>query len=504
MSRSRGKRYSEPEKLNLKKVFAVFIVIAVIAMFIIGIRKVLTQDKTEKITNENYFVSFVNNKYGVINSKGESVIDPSYAELIIIPNKSKDVFICTYDTNYETGEYKSKALNSKGEDIYTEYDGIEVLENYDSKNNVTYNTQVLKAKKQDKYGLITIDGKQILECTYDNIKSLIGNENSIIIEKDGKVGLVDNNGKQVIDVKYKEIKKLNDDYKNGYIVVDENDKYGVVDCINNIVLELNYSMIKPIHENGMYVVKGTDGYNVVDKTGSIVTKKEYQDIKDIKNDAIIVKENNKYGVIKTTGEQALACSYEDVSFITSENYIVKNNNYYGIMNSSKENILETKYQYINYIKDADILEVSEDGINADILNSKYETKLTGIVSEINTEKGYIKIRINEDYKYYNFKFEEKTNKEIYPNNTLFLDKKDGKYGYINKDGKEVVDYIYDDATEQNNYGYVAVNKDGKWGSIDKNGNIVAQTDVDLTSNVVIDFIGKWHLMKDSNLNCYTK
>ena len=52
MSRSRGKRYSGEQKLNFKKVFAVLIVILVIVMFVIGIKKILTQDKGEKISNE--------------------------------------------------------------------------------------------------------------------------------------------------------------------------------------------------------------------------------------------------------------------------------------------------------------------------------------------------------------------------------------------------------------------------------------------------------------------
>ena len=51
-------------------------------------------------------------------------------------------------------------------------------------------------------------------------------------------------------------------------------------------------------------------------------------------------------------------------------------------------------------------------------------------------------------------------------NTLFLSKKDGKYGYVDKKGNVVVEYIYDDATEQNDSGYVAVKKDvGKINSI---------------------------------------
>ncbi len=77
-------------------------------------------------------------------------------------------------------------------------------------------------------------------------------------------------------------------------------------------------------------------------------------------------------------------------------------------------------------------------------------------------------------------------------------------GYVDKNGNKVVDYIYDDATEQNSCGYVAVKKDGKWGSLDKNGDIVIEPTYNLDENIRIDFIGQWHIGKDPNMNCYTK
>ncbi len=501
---SRGRRYNKEKKLNLKKVFAVLIAIIVIIMVAIGIRKLLSQDKTEKITNESYYSAYENNKYGIINSKGETIIEPAYAELIIVPNQNKDVFLCTYDVNYESNTYKTKALNRKNEEIFTNYDNVEPLENHNKNNVIKYNSSTLKVQKDGKYGLINIEGKEILPCEYDKIYEINDLENSIVVEKEGKVGLVDNNGKIVIDIKYKQIKKLTDDYKNGYIVVDENEKYGTVDCANNIVLENKYDEIKPVYDNGLYVVKATEGYNIVDKKGNIITKKEYQNIVKIQNNKIVVQENKKYGVISNTGEQIIPCNYEEIDFAFTDSYIVKKEGKYGIVNSKNEFILEAKYQFIQYIKEADFVEASEDGINSNIINNKFETNLTGIVSEINTEKGYLKLRINDEYKYYNFKFEEKDVKDILTNNELFLSKKDGKYGFINKQGEVIVDYIYDDATEQNSLGYAAINKDGKWGSIDKTGNIIANVENDLSQNPIIDFIGTWHLMKDANINCYTR
>ena len=88
-------------------------------------------------------------------------------------------------------------------------------------------------------------------------------------------------------------------------------------------------------------------------------------------------------------------------------------------------------------------------------------------------------------------------------NKIFLKKQNGKYGYVDKEGNIVVDYIYDDAKEQNIYGYAAVKKDGKWGAIDASGKAVCETIYNLDENLLIDFIGKYHLGKDINLNYYT-
>ena len=127
-----------------------------------------------------------------------------------------------------------------------------------------------------------------------------------------------------------------------------------------------------------------------------------------------------------------------------------------------------------------------------------------VLSETNAKKGHIKVWTEEGYKYFETNGQEKSSKDILTNNNLFLSKQNGKYGFVDKEGKVIVDYIYDDAREQNDYGYVAVKKDGLWGSLDKNGNTVADIKYNLEDNLVIDFIGEYHLGVDLNLKYYTK
>ena len=145
-----------------------------------------------------------------------------------------------------------------------------------------------------------------------------------------------------------------------------------------------------------------------------------------------------------------------------------------------------------------------DKIETDLFDRNFNLRLSGIVSEINTNKGYMKIRVNSEYKYYNFQFEEKKNTEILTGNTLFLSKQDGKYGYVDQNNVVVINYIYDDATEQNDSGYVAVKKDGKWGTINSKGETVVEPKYTLENNPIVDFIGTWHLAEDINAGYYTK
>ena len=146
---SRGKRYNGEAKLNMKKVLAVVVALLVIVMFVFVIYKLVSNGSGQRMTNDYYFTSFKDNKYGVINNKGEEIIAPSYQEYIVIPNNKTDIFLCTYDVDYTNNTYKTKALNSKNKEIFTDYENIEPIANYDSKNTISYEQNAIKFKKME-------------------------------------------------------------------------------------------------------------------------------------------------------------------------------------------------------------------------------------------------------------------------------------------------------------------------------------------------------------------
>lgn len=500
---SRGRRYSEEGQLNYTKVFAVIIAIAVIIMVVVIIKNLLSkaEDKTEAQAKD-YYSLYVDNKWGILDSKGNIVIEPMYQEMIIVLNNSRDVFLCTYDVNEETGEYKTKVINSKNEEIFTNYDKVEVLENYDTNGNVWNEKDILKVQKNGKYGLIDIDGKEILSPQFDKIDTLKGLENSILVQKDGQYGLVNKSGATIIDTKYSKIKKFDNDYKHGYITVDSNNKYGLVSYAGSQILDNKYERIDQIYGENYYVIEEQGKQKLINANGEQIIQDGYDKITQINSDGIVFIKDGKYGFMQYDGNVKISPEYQELKEINTEVLKAKQNDKYGLIDLEKTEKLAFNYEDIYYEENAGFYVAEDSNYNSSIIDSEFNVKLTGILSELNKDKGYMKLKIEDEYKYYNFKFEEKDIKDVLSANKLYVSKKDNKYGFVDRDGNVVVDYIYDEAQEQNSYGYAAVKKDNLWGAIDSEGKVIVEPKYKLENNLVIDFIGKWHLGQDLNMNYY--
>lgn len=506
MSRSRGRRYDNEPKLNIKKVIATIVAIIVFIMFILSLKNLLTkEEKPKEVVNvETYFSSMQDGKWGVINNKGNNVIPLDYNEMIIIPNKTKDIFICQTDTNYENGTYKTKVLNKEGKEILTNYNQVEAIQNSEN-SQIWYEDDVLTYLENEKYGLIDFSGKKLTEAIYDKIYALSGIEKSIIVEKDGKVGLV-SIGQVILEPEYAEIKSLNKNNSSaGYIVKNSDNKYGVIDGTKKQLLDFKYDEIKQVSGNNLYVVKENGTLKVIDKDDNTKLENKFDDVLAINGENVIIKKDGKCGIIDINGETKIPTEYDSLTIAFDKNYIASKDGKFGMINLDNNQVVEFKYTAMSYRTEANFVEAEKENYKTDIIDSTCTPVLEDvIISDVDNEKGYVRVRKNDQYKYYNFKFEEKNAQDILTANTLFLVKQNGKYGYQNKNGQLVVDCIYDDAKEQNEFGYCAVKKDGVWGSLKSDGTVVLKPSVNLDNNLQIDFINDWHLFEDSTLNTYTK
>ena len=503
-----AKRYDEP-KLNKKKVFMVIFVIVLIVAAIVLFRnmskKTTATAVPEKIVSLNYYTCFNNNKWGVIDSNGKTVLQPQYDEMIVIPNKTKKAFVCLYNVNYTDGTYDSKVVNENNETIINGYDKVEAIINKDKDNHTWYFENLLKVTKDGKAGLVSIEGQEMLPCTYDSIEPIEGIESVLKVSREGKYGLVDSIGNSIIDCEVNEIDALTEDYEDGFIVKKEENKYGLIGVDKTQILDYRYDKIFNVAGNGMYFVQEENTTKIVDKKKNKYLEGQLESVKSINSDNIVYSKDGKYGIIKTDGTIVIEPNYEDLTYIFGTYYIAKKDGKYGVIGTSNEEKIPFNYTGITYNKTGMFLRADKENFLSDVLNKNFETKITDvIVSSVNEKDSYIKVKSNSDYKYYDFDLEEKSNKEILKQNTLFLNKEKGKYGFVNSKDVVVVNYEYDDGTEQNEYGYAAIKKNGKWGAINSKGEVIVQPTLDIDDFLVINFLGEWHLAEDYNSNYYIK
>ena len=504
---SGGTRYDQEPKLNIKKVVATVVALIVVIMMVISLKNLISRPpKTKEVSSaETYFPAYTNGKWGVIDNKGEKIVDTTYDEIVVVPDKNKDLFICTYNVNYETESYQTKVLNKSGNEILTDYQMVEAIENSNDKE-VWYENDILKFQKNGKYGLINFSGKLILDAEYDAIYSLPGIQKNIVIEKDGKKGIVNTSmGEVIIEPNYTEIQTLlENSYESGYIV-QKDGKYGVVSADSKIVFEAIYDEVKRFTSDGYYAVVENGKTKLIETSGDTKLESGFDDIMGIDGEYITILSNQKYGVITSDGTELLSPEYEDLQYIFDNKYIAQKDGKYGVISLTGDTPVDFIYMSMEYIKTADLIIADKENYKTDLIDRQFSAQLKDvIVSEMNLEDGYLRIREGDEYTYYNFKFEKKTNKELLKTNTLYLVKEYGKYGYENKSGDRIVDCIYDDAKEQNRFGYCAVKKDGVWGCLKSDGTVVVSPSINLDDNFYVDFIGQWYLDKDLELNVYTK
>lgn len=455
----------------VKKYKIQIIVIAIIILLIpiikITINKLDKNYKVENVSKEKYFVLLSNEKMGIIDETGKIVIQPEYYE-IHIPNPSKPIFVCYYDYNEKTGKTKVKVINGQGTELFTKYNDLDTINLNGIETTMPYEKNLLKYKQDNKYGVIDLDGKIITKAIYDEIDGLSCKEGELLVKKDNKYGVINNKGVELIKIKYDSISgdeyyTSDQGYKlSGYIIGEKTKdgyRYGYMNKNQKLLLNTEYSEILRIGD-----VKGED---------------------TDKNIFIIARKDGQCGLIKNK-KVMIDFKYQDINYSGVENlFILTRGTKQGVYNSKGKKILTTKYEELT---------INDEYIYTKIGKEEKYFNLRG--EEI--DKTTIKEEKNNDDE------SKVTNSAEYVNPTLIPKEKNGKWGFVDKNSNLKVNYIYDEVTQVNKYGFAGVKKNGKWGSIDEKGNIVQEPKYNLDELDDIDFIGKYYkIIYDYKSTFYT-
>ncbi|MCL2354329.1 MAG: WG repeat-containing protein [Oscillospiraceae bacterium] len=272
-----------------------------------------------------------------------------------------------------------------------------------------------------------------------------------------------------------------------------NGRHGLVSVSGTTLLEPKYEEIIDLDSPEVFAVREDGEIRIIDINGEEILEGNFDDFVHIRGDSIVAGRNGQYGIVNREGEEIVPLQYEEIRFAFGETYIARRNGQYGVINLENEVVLDFDYLSLVYIEEGDILKADVTEIESVIISSNFEERISGIVSEINIDEGFIRLHVDGEHKFFNFRLEERRVSDVLTSNTLFLDRQDGRYGFIDAYGNVVIEHVYDDATEQNRYGFAGVKRDGKWGAINRIGREVLTPSVNLDNNVFVDFIGEWHL-----------
>lgn len=415
------------KKRNLFIILVVIIAIIMLSVFtaLYFNNKAKYDYQIEKVSQIDYHIINKEDRYGVIDRQGNIIVEPIY-DIVQIPNPSKDVFVCMYDYSIEEKEYKVKVFNKKSEQIYQEYSNIQGIQTETTYDGIPYEKSVLKYKSNGKYGLLSIDGKEITKPVYDQISAITYKEGMLLVKQNEQCGVINMNGKQVIPVEYESITA--DNYYNkdslyqkaGFIVSKKNDegyRYGYIDYKGKKIIDAQYTEIERVvdqkDDKNIYLVALKDGQAGLLKNKKVLLNYEYEDISyNAYNDVFVLQRNGKQGIANKQGKIQIPTEYESILFG-------------GI--------------YINATKDEKLSILDLEG-------NKIENQ--NILSKIPTEDGknFIICDQNEVYKIVNDKGEVIIDKK-YSNieeleNNYFVVSHANNSGIIDLTGKSLVDLKY--------------------------------------------------------------
>ena len=335
-----------------------------------------------------------------------------------------------------------------------------------------FSEDMIPVVKNEKYGYINTDGKEIVPCIYD--KACPFKNGLACVAKDNKYGYIDKEGNLIIPLIYDNAHNFDD---IGLANVCKGGLWGFIDKFGNEVISCRY-----IYDSIKLDINGSFGA-VLNYQSEVYFYKNHGCRWYNKGIAVILN-RGFWGVVDKNGHQILQCKYTDInidSYDTEGLFVVREmdghgKHYYGIIRDNNNVILPSEFDHIGKFS---------DGLVAVEKNNKYAyynhngDMVLPFRYDIASEfiNGIACVRQNGKYMYID-KSGEKVIPEVYSLAYSFTDSglavinANGKYGCINREGVYVIPAEYEEIESFNSEGLALVKKNNLYGVINVKGDIV--------------------------------
>lgn len=381
--------------------------------------------------NDIFLARTKNGFFGVLSRDNKVLIPFEWGEISSIGG-ADNYFILQDKKSSLKGIYN--LINGKFV-IPCEYKYIETLEN----------SNYYKVNNEKGYNIVTIDNKPKFKNWYSELYTIY-NSGNFIVKINDRMGIIDENENIVLPIEYKDISHSS--YNDGsFLAVNKEGKYGCVLINGKISLPFEYDQINYNYSKNLKTIKNNKCGLIQINSGSpyeIVTC-EYDNI-DIDNETFIVKKNNLYGMLDSFGKVITPCEYTSIEKVLKKDnysknfiYIAQKNKKFILLDKSGQQVTTNSFSgispvpFINtngyYDSEARFSYLSYQNNNKtgllDMLGQEVlETKYTEITGEINNN---LLVKLNGKVGIYNLLNKKETIPCIY--DQIVFDK-NGTYGIL--------------------------------------------------------------------------
>lgn len=396
------------------------------------------------------------------------------------------VTILIFQKNYKKNELKKDEKVHYLEEILNIESGSRLEKDY------------LVFKLNNKYGIMTQDGKIVKNGEYDQIISLddkmylLLKENELVAYNVEKNKLFRLDGMSIIG-------------ENLYKIL-KNGKYGVIDSEFNVVVEPINDRVE--NKNDRILIINKEKLEVLDRDMNARIKdipNSFQEVELGVGNTIYFKIDNKWGILGNNGQTLVDAKYDKLVNLNDENIVIgyiEDETY--LINLEKK--IEKKIEYENYSKESEntIMVMKDnkigyiDDTGREIIPLKYEGGFY-----FSKYRDFLQLKENGEWKLLDLTT-LKEKKLPYTDIGEYVEgymvaEKDEKYGYIDKDGKVKIPFKYSIAENFKESVGVVASSDG-YGAIDKSGKEI----VPLIYDEVYVNEGYIYVVKDKKIGLFDK
>ncbi len=417
--------------------------------------------------------------YGLSNTKGEILIQPTYSNIKIVAEKY--IILMQEDTNYNVS---NDLLDFDLKMLREGLSEVEVIEigRYDSLNAIYF-----KVKVDSLFGIIDTTGVYVVEPIYSDIQK-DGNYN-YFVRKGGEItidyysttkvyngfaGIVDYEGNEVLPMEFDEI--LRSETYDGLPahIARKSGKWGVLNSEYVAIIPFKYDTLLSINmwssDPHLFVAKYNGKWGVIDIKDTVIIDLKFDVIEnseylreDMINGFISATLNGKQCIIDETGSVKFPPNFTRIEVNQEywmENKVkVFNGDLIGVSDTLGNLIIPVKYEDIRFESGGAI--VTTQTIKT-VEYPYHKIEKLDSFSEVLTWGGY-----QVDLGNYNYE-------------KVYIVKRKGKWGLLNiTTGKMVYACVFDEILEDNFYcGINRIELKGKYGVVNTSGALVVPAKFD--------------------------